>query len=151
MSVDIRLLTVDELKDAAQELFVQHRDEIATMPDIMEVNPLFDAYYQAEEKGGLFILGGVDGGSVAAYSVNFIAPNLHYSALYCTTNDLLFVAKGYRNSRLGLRLMRETEDEARRRGCALMLWHAKPNSTLSAICQRPGYGVQDIIYHKRLV
>jgi len=151
VSAEIRLLTVDELKDAAGELFVQHRDEIATMPDLMDVDPFFDAYYQAEKKGGLFILGGVDGDSVVAYSVNFIAPNLHYSALYCTTNDLLFVAKGYRNSRLGVRLMRETENEARRRGCALMFWHAKPDSALSAICQRPGYGVQDIIYHKRLV
>ena len=144
------MLTVDELRDSADDLFVQHRDEIATMPDIMQISPFWDAYYVAEEKGGLFILGGVDGDSVVAYSVNFVAPNLHYSALYCTTNDLLFVADGYRNSKLGLRLMRETESEARRRGCALMFWHAKPNSALSAICQRPGYGVQDIIYHKRL-
>lgn len=149
--IRIQLVTADLLLEHASELFQAHRDEIATMPDLMEVKPQIETYLHLESKDALYCLAALDGGSVAGYSVNFIASNLHYSDLRTATNDLLYVHPNYRQGRLGLRLMRETENEAKRRGAHLMLWHAKKDSALSHICDRLGYGVQDVIYNRRLV
>ena len=151
MSVRIEPATVDFLLEHATELFEAHRDEIATMPDLMKVKPDVDAYKRMEASDALYCLSALDGVQLVGYSVNVVIANLHYSDLKTASNDLLYVHPDYRHGRLGLRLMRETENEAQRRGAHLMLWHAKQNSALSHICQRLGYSVQDVIYNRRLV
>ena len=65
-------------------------------------------------------------------------------------NDVLFIKKEFRGGRIGLRLMKVTEDYAKSLGCKVMLWHAKEDTTLAALLPRLKYGVQDIIFSKEL-
>jgi hypothetical protein len=65
-------------------------------------------------------------------------------------NDLLFVRKSHRRGMTGMRLITATERAAKERGVKMMLWHAKPGTTLDRMLPRLGYGIQDVIYSQVL-
>ena len=76
--------------------------------------------------------------------------HFHYADLRVTQNDVLFVKKEFRGGRLGLRLLKATEDHAKSEGCKLMLWHAKENTALDKLLPKLKYGVQEIMYSKEI-
>jgi GNAT superfamily N-acetyltransferase len=117
----------------------------------MVLKPDLDRYAQMEADGALMCLAVVDpDNAIVGYSVNFVGPHLHYADLIVCNNDLLFLREDLRASKVGMRLMRETERAAAERGARLMLWHAKEGTALASILPRMGYGVQDIIFSKEL-
>lgn len=134
-----------------QGLFEAHWQEIALNKQVMVLKPDLERYAQAEEAGALMCLAVVDpDGEVVGYSVNFIGPHLHYADLVVCNNDLLFLREDLRASRIGLRLIQQTEQIAAERGAQLMLWHAKEGTALAKLMPRMGYGVQDIIFSKEI-
>lgn len=147
---DIRPTTYAEVAAKAAHLFVEHWDEVALNKQVMALKPDAKRYQQLEEAGVFFALAAFDGDELVGYSGNFISNHIHYADLVYVNNDVLFVTKGHRNSPLGLKLIRETEREARRRGGSLMLWHAKEQTTLASIMPKLDYRVQDIIFSKEL-
>jgi predicted GNAT superfamily acetyltransferase len=137
---------VDYLPDM-WPLLAAHREELTVRKDIMELNPLVEVYRELEDKGTLLSLGVFDDdGSLIGYSINILAPNLHYGDVMMCQNDVLFLREDHRKGTLGLRLMRETESQAKARGAEVMVWHAKPGSNLDQVLQRLRYDVQDIVY-----
>ncbi len=116
----------------------------------MEVAPNLEAYQALEQCGALLALVAYRGEEIAGYSINFIGPHMHYSRLRYAHNDALFVKHAHRGGKLGLRLMQETERLARQQGAAMMIWHAKPGTTLEKILPRMGYAVQDILFGKEI-
>lgn len=157
---ELRELRIDDLRgssDAAQ-LFEDHWDEVALNKRVMKLNPHWKRYYALEEQGALLVLGLFAKltkprlETMVGYSVSFITEHMHYADLRYAQNDVLFVAKPWRNGRLGVRLILATEVAARERGAQLMLWHAKDREdlTLKDLLPCMGYGVQDIIYSKEL-
>jgi len=147
---DIRLCTLDEFKVKADPLFQEHYEEIALRKDLMELKPNWPMYHALDNSGSLFIYLAMQGDVCIGYSMNLVTNHLHYADLKYTQNDVLFIKKELRGSRVGLRLMKVTEDHARSLGCKLMLWHAKERTTLAALLPRLKYGVQDIIFSKEL-
>jgi len=147
---EIKLATVDEMLAEASVLFEEHYEEIARNKQVMKLKPDEKTYYQMEKSNRIFILSARQDDALIGYSVNFVTNHLHYADLKLAQNDLLFISKEHRGGRLGLKLIRETENHATTLGCKLMLWHCKENTTLSAIMPRLKYGVQDIIYSKEL-
>jgi predicted GNAT superfamily acetyltransferase len=148
--VEIRLSNVAEMLEHSMKLFEDHWDEIALNKDLMALKPDEARYYAMEKEGKVLILAAWDGDELVGYSVNFLVNHLHYADLNLCSNDLLFVSKEHRQSRTGLKLMKETEIKAKGVGAELMLWHAKPDTALSAMLPRLKYNVQDIIYSKEL-
>ena len=146
----IKLCTVDEVKGKLDLLFLEHYKEIARNKAVMKLKPNWDVYYKAEEQGTLFTYLAMQDGVCLGYSANFVANHLHYADLKFCQNDLLFISKEHRGSRLGLKLMKATENHAKSLGCKLMLWHAKEDTTLAHMLPRLKYGVQDIIFSKEL-
>lgn len=133
------------------ELMEEHWSESAKNKTLMVLNPDYDRYFAIDKFGCCLTLVAYDEWDlVRGYSVNFIAPHIHYKDLVVCTNDVLFLGKENRNSTLGLRLIKETEKLAKEKGAELMLWHAKEQSALEKILQHKQYGVQDIIYSKVL-
>lgn len=142
--------TVDQMRASAEALFVEHWDEIALNKTLMALKPDYSRYYAMEQQDALIILGAFQDGELVGYSVNFVINHLHYADLRIASNDLLFVHPAHRKGRLGLHLIKRTEEAAQRRGAQMMLWHAKPNTALNEIMPRLGYGVQDVIYSRGL-
>jgi len=147
---EVRQSSVDEMLGNGQELFAKHWDEIARNKDVMVLKPDEAAYRRMEEAGSLLILAAVKSGRIVGYSVNFIVRHPHYADLMVCQNDLLFIDQAHREGGAGIRLMRRTEQEGKRRGCRLMLWHAKEGTPLAAMLPRMGYGVQDVVFSKQL-
>ena len=147
---EIKLATVDEMLAEASILFEEHYIEIARNKHLMVLKPDEETYRKSEEMGSIFILSARQDNVLIGYSVNFVTNHLRYADLRIAQNDLLFISKEHRGGRIGLRLIRETENHATSLGCKLMLWHCKENTTLSALLPRIKYGVQDIIYSKEL-
>ena len=147
---EIRLCTLDEFKVKADPLFQEHYEEIALRKDLMELKPNWPMYEAIDQSGLLFIHLAMQGDVCIGYSMNLVTNHLHYADLKYSQNDVLFIKKEFRGGRIGLRLMKVTEDHARSLGCKVMLWHAKERTTLAALLPRMKYGVQDIIFSKEL-
>jgi predicted GNAT superfamily acetyltransferase len=150
VDANFQISNVREMKQYAHTLFAEHYDEIARNKQIMVLAPDWDRYESLERGGYLVIIAAWDETKLIGYSVNLISHHLHYKNLFYGHNDLLFVVPEYRKSRVGLTLIKETERILKERGVRLMLWHAKPSTTLDALLPRMHYQVQDIIYSKEL-
>lgn len=143
---EIRPSNVDEMLANAGALFSEHWEEIALNKQVMVLKPDEQKYRNLEANGMLLILGAFEGDRIVGYSVNVVTNHPHYADLVTCSNDLLFVTEDKRAGRLGLQLIRKTEEAAKERGARLMLWHAKPGTALEKMMPRLGYGVQDIIF-----
>lgn len=131
-------------------LLEAHWHESARNKHLMVLKPDVPRYQALEAAGSLLSLVAYADDQIVGYSVNIVTPHLHYADLLCAHNDVLFVAKEYRESALGLKLIRDTERAARARGVHLMLWHAKEDTALSNILPKMGCRVQEIIFTKEL-
>ena len=147
---EIRLCTLDKFKVKADPLFQEHYEEIALRKDLMELKPNWPLYDALDQSGSLFIYLAMQGDVCIGYSMNLVANHLHYADLKYSQNDVLFIKKEFRGGRIGLRLMKVTEEHAKFLGCKVMLWHAKERTTLAALLPRLKYGVQDIMFSKEL-
>jgi GNAT superfamily N-acetyltransferase len=150
-----REIIASEWIDRAWPLLEEHYAELATVPDIMLLKPDVERYQTLEAAGNLFAIGmfdihGDNGETLVGYSVNIVCTNLHYGDLLMCQNDLLFVRKSHRRGMTGMRLITATERAAKDRGVKMMLWHAKPGTTLDRMLPRLGYGIQDVIYSQVL-
>jgi hypothetical protein len=152
MSVVIREITASEHIDSAWSLLEQHREELTTHKEVMQLNPRRDQYLAFEANGAMLSLGLFDGDQLVGYSINIVVANYHYADLVVCQNDLLFVDKAHR-ALYGWRLLKATEKAAKERAGGqpcMLLWHAKEATNFEAILPRLGYGVQDVIFSKVL-
>ena len=116
----------------------------------MKLKPNYQLYEALNSTGWLFIYVAMRDDVCIGYSMNIMMHHLHYADLRIAQNDILFVKKEFRGGRLGLRLLKVTEDHARSEGCKLMLWHAKENTALAELLPKLKYGVQEIMYSKEI-
>ena len=137
-------------RDLLQPLLEEHVAELATYPELMSLSPDWSRYESAEGLDMLHTLYAWVGDELVGYSCTFVTPHLHYSALRYASNDVLFVSKAHRASRVGLQLINATEALVQKAGARLMLWHAKPGTPLDTLLHRRRYKVQDLIYSREL-
>lgn len=134
-------------------LLVEHREALTTNKALMKLAPDVDRYRAIEEAGQGVSVVARDGDRVVGYSVNFVAPHLHYCEVVVGVNDVLWTSPDYR-ARIGAQLMDETKAACRRRGARLLCWHAKPDTTLDRLMRiavrRQRARVQDTIYTEEL-
>lgn len=149
-SVSIRNDDAYSAREHVEGLLQEHYDEVAKNKDLMVLDPDWDKYFVLEEAGKLITVLAFEGSTCVGYCVSLLDTHLHYKGLLHSLNDVIFLHRDHRASSLGLRLIKQTEDEARARGAQLMLWHAKEGSALSKIMQAKRRPVQDIVYSHEL-
>lgn len=148
--IEIKVESSKGKMEQMEELLVEHWDEVARNKEVMILSPDKAAYDMLETTGQLLNLFAYSDGKLVGYSINIVKQHLHYSTLPVCYNDVLFLHKDYRDTPLGLRLINQTEKEAKRIGCKLILWHAKEDTTLAKILPRKGCSVQEIVFSKQL-
>lgn len=131
-------------------LFNPHWDEVAKNKQVMILSPDMPKYELLESTGKLKTLLAYANGEIVGYSVNIVDVHLHYNMLKVAYNDILYLTPEYRESPLGLRLIRETERWMKRLDVKLMLWHAKEGTPLAKILPALKYGTQEICFSKIL-
>lgn len=135
---------------SSSDILEEHWNELVKRKHLLKVNPHNEVYKCLEDNGQLFTLIAECDNKMVGYSVNTLTPHLHYMDVMVCANDLLFVLKEYRNSPLGIKLIKETEKLARERGAQVMTWHAKPNTPLDKILPRLSNNLHEHIYTKEL-
>lgn len=135
-------------------LLEAHYDEIAHFKDI-PLEPDRGAYERIEATGGLRIYTArLGNGALIGYMVCFVSQSLHYRSKKFANQDILFVAKGYRGSRIGVDLIRFAHTRLRSDDCVdVVFQHTKHKSALNIgpMLERfLGYEHVDDIWARRL-
>jgi len=134
-------------------LLVDHREELTTNKALMKLNPDVERYRNAEAEGFGVTIVARDGDQIVGYSINFVAPHIHYRDVLMVYNDALWTSHSHR-ALIGAQLMDATREAGKRRGAQLMAWHAKPDTTLDRIMRievrRKRARVQDTVYTEEL-
>lgn len=144
----VREIIATEWIERAWPLLEAHRQELTTDPEIMTLQPDVARYKALEDAGAMLSLGLFNGEDLVGYSINAMFKHAHHGYLFVCQNELLFVLQAHRRGMAGVRLIAQTEEAARSKGVDVMVWAAKPQTTLNAILPRLGYRTQEIMYSR---
>ena len=101
----------------------EHYAEISLHADRgFELRPQERVYRDRQARGELMMMIGRLNGEIVAYSVNFVAPGLHYSDCLTAIGDIFYVAPEHRLGGVARDLFCAVERELKRRG--VNLWTA---------------------------
>src|SRR6185295_8365974 len=134
----------------------KHKDEVSHYPDV-ELKPCFDKYQKVAEGGWLRIFVARHGRDLIGYQVFIVHPHLHYADLMTANLDLLYLDPSMRGKFIGLRFIKWAEQQLREELVPqfkqVVITHhlkAKKELNYSAMLEREGYTLMDLIFVKRL-
>lgn len=104
-----------------QPIFKIHHAELGLFQDRMPLSPQWQAYFEREQNGTLFLGTMRWNGQIAAYQVTNVAPGFHYGFTLTATQDLVYVHPEMRDKGLAFPLFRLVRRELERRG--VKIWH----------------------------
>jgi len=141
----------DKFLDEAASLLLEHWDELALNKEHIKLAPDRRKYKLLQELGIIKNIVIYDGDVVVGYSVLIVQPNLHYSDNVFAHVDIIYVAKQYRQSSLGARLLLATERLAKDLGASVLTHHAKPYvPMIIKPLEKLGYSLYEHVYGKYL-
>jgi len=132
-----------------KDLFEQHWEEVYGVTE-RRANIMLNIYGAMEDAGMAFGLFAYFDMQVVGYSINFISPNIHSAGRISCNNDALYVDPFFRDTPLGLRLIRKTEQRARDKGADMMVWNAPLNTNLIKILPRMKYKAIEQVFIKEI-
>lgn len=112
--------------------------------------PDADMYQRMFDAGVIFAIAALKDEAVIGYCVIFVAPHPHNPAVVVASNDVIFVARPYRNGIATARLMHAAEAEAKRRGAMRFTWHCRAGTEFAEMLSRHGYTPVDHVVMKGL-
>lgn len=149
ITYDIEKLT-KELIEEALPILEAHRQEISKYKD-MPLSIDMDAYLQLQSMDKLVAhVARDEDGKIVGYGCYFIVTNPHYSDFLYAHQDVFYVVKDKRGSRIAYNLIKRSEKDLKERGVAVIVHHAKPSNNFGELLTRLGYDVSEIMYHKRI-
>lgn len=151
MLVDYARESVAEVRDEIGPLLENHWREVAFYQDI-PLSPDWPAYEKADATGFLRVYTARMVGVLIGYCVVFVRQGLHYTTSTEAAEDILFIAPQFRKGRIGIGLIKFTDDQLRAEGVQLIKRHVKldPALNFGPLLERMGYEPIDQIFGKRL-
>lgn len=133
----------------ALPLFAQHFQEISQYPDIpLDID--LDGYLQQARAGCLRVYTARSAGQLIGYTVFFVRRNLRYRSSLQASQDVLYLHPAYRKGRVGLKLIRFSEESLKAEGVQVLYQHVKAVRDEGRLMERLGYTLVDLLYAKRL-
>lgn len=149
-------------EQAARSLTIGTIDRLAVEVELLQQNwcetgipgasfePILAVYRQLEASGMLLVVLLEVEGKIRGYTVGLTVPHPQAGARLIYNNEACFVAPEWRAGG-GLELLHFTEQAAKERGAAQVLWHAKVGSALARILNARGLVVHELVYSKELL
>jgi len=139
---------VGDVIEDIKPLLVMHWAELAHYGDI-KLEPKWEFY---RTNPIVRVYTARDGGALAGYGVFFIHPAIHYASSIQAVQDIFFVDPLYRGTRVGYRLLKFCEEQARAEGAQAIYHHVKTAhaSVFAPLLGHLNYEPVDLIYAKRL-
>lgn len=148
---DFKTITdIAAIRPVIEPLLEQHYAELTLDKDVIRLQPNWEQYQQLYNAGKLFALGAYYYDQLVGYSVFFLRNHIHYSDAIIADNDVLFLAPAFRVGRLGIELLRRSEQHLQELGVTKITWHVKTSRDFRTILTRMGYVEEDIIMGRAL-
>jgi GNAT superfamily N-acetyltransferase len=148
--VEIKQLPLIPTLYELEDLFEDHWEEVYGQDTDRKVSIDFPLYGTMEDAGSAFGLFAFYDNLIVGYSVNFLGPNVHAAGGITCTNDALYVDPLFRDTPLGIRLIKGTSNKAKEFGADMMTWNSPMDSPLGKILARLGYRPMEVVYCKEI-
>jgi L-amino acid N-acyltransferase YncA len=132
----------------AKPLFPAHWKELALDKDQVPLDPDYNEYQRRHEAGMVMVVTAREDGTLAGYSVNFVAPGLHYRTCITLTTDIYWVRPDARGARMGLEMFALVEKLARARGVHRIFAGVKDHFSAAWMFERLGFTKVETYYAK---
>ena len=130
----------------ALELFKKHYSEIAERKDVIKLKPNLKSYNMLYEKGALEIHTIRNDGELIGYSLWFISNHIHYADSVTANSDVLYISPEHRKGMIGVKFIKWTTEEIKKRNPQRIMFHVKPFLDYSPILERIGANFFEKIY-----
>lgn len=120
---------LDEVKD----LLPLHWEELALNRDKVPLDPQYEEYLRRDAQGAVLVATLRENGVLKGYFVGFVAPGLHYRTCLTLTMDIFWTHPDIRGGLAGVKLFREVEREAKRRGVQRIFYGSKLHKDASRL------------------
>ena len=130
-------------------IFEAHREELQSFKD-MKLNPDWDAYKMMQDMDRLVWLIARDEGVIVGYAVYMLSYNLHYKDFLFAIEDIFYVVNDKRGSRIGINLVKKSEEILKDRGVDVITHHAKFTNKFAPFLERLGYNKTETMLAKRI-
>lgn len=136
--------------EEAKPLLERHWQEIAHYPDI-PLDPDYEQYIKLDDMGLIkaFTARNEDK-KLVGYAVFLVRPHIHYRSMLLASQDILFIDKEYRKTRMGLSLIKFCDEYFKSIGVTAVSQHIKAKFDFGRMLKFLGYELMDLIYIKRL-
>ena len=132
----------------AQPLLPLHWEELALNKDKVPLDPQYDVYDARDASGQVLVITLRDTGRLVGYFIGFIAPGLHYKTCLTLTMDIFWTHPDIRGGFAGVKLFRQVEKEAKRRGVDRIFYGSKMHKDASRLFEFLGFDPVETYYSK---
>lgn len=147
----VKDVPVIEFFDVENGLLTKHWEEIAGNKDKIKLCPDVSKYISLQEAGVLKNVCAYKDTILVGYSVLFVQPHLHYANDVYAYVDVIYVDPEYRNTSVGIRLIKETEEYARSMNVSVLTYHTKPqHAIIEKVLSKLDYKHMENIFGKCL-
>lgn len=150
MTITIRQCAASELLDAPNrhELWDEYASE-SSIDGLPKPTVQIDMYRMLESAGALQLIAAFDGDTIVGF-ISVLSNKLPHYGVLMAASESFFVAKDYRKSGAGLRLLREAERYALFIGSPGLLVSAPSGGRLAGVLPNVGYAETNRVFFKRL-
>lgn len=131
-------------------LITKHWEEIALNKDTIKLNPDWEAYKQLEDSGILKIFTARDNDLLVGYFVVLVRNHIHYKDHLFAVNDILYLSPEYRKGRVGLSLIKFTENCLKEDNVSVLVVNTKCHKPFDSLLEYLGFTHIENIYSKLL-
>lgn len=139
----------DHLIDELTPILEAHRQELQSYPDMI-LNPAWEIYKLMQDLGKTMFLVARDDGVIVGYCMYIISANMHYRDFVYAIEDVFYVVKDHRGSKIAIKLIRTSEDLLSQRGVDVITHHAKFTNNFKPFLEKLGYTANETMMMKRL-
>ena len=108
-----------------QPLLPLHYQELALNRDKVPLDPMYELDDAMDVQGKVLVVSLREEGKIVGYFIGFVEPKLHYRTCLALTMDIFWTHPDIRGGLAGVRLFREVEREAKRRGVQTLYYGSK--------------------------
>jgi hypothetical protein len=132
--------------EEAKDLLQKHYEEIAERTDVIKLDPDVDRYNALEQNGMLETHTIRDNGVLIGYSLWFVSYNIHYKQSLVASSDVLYIAPNYRKGMIGVKFIKWTTEEIKKRKPQKIVFHVKPFMDYGHLLERQGANYFEKLY-----
>lgn len=137
-----------EMKRDLLPLLPLHWAELALNQDKVPLDPQYDIYDAREAAGQTLVVTLRELGVLAGYFIGFVAPGLHYRTCLTLTMDIFWTHPDIRKGFAAVRMFREVEREAKRRGVQRIFYGSKAHKDASKLFEFLRMDPVEVYYSK---